>query len=102
MPIFNFIISFFKRLRAEARPNPARDWMVLLSFSAIVLVCIIVWNLWAFNTVTRGGTIGASATTTAPAFSRATLDAIHAVFTDRAEEEAKYRTGTYRYADPSQ
>ena len=65
-------------------------------------MCIIVWNLWAFDTVANGGVIGASATTTTPVFNRASLDAIHDVFTSRAEEEAKYKDGIYSYSDPSQ
>lgn len=94
--------SFLKRLRADAPRDPVRDWLVLLISSAIVFAGIIVWNVWAFDTVASGGVIGGAAPGSPPVFSRSSLDAIHAVFEKRAAEEAKYKTGTYRYADPSQ
>ncbi|MBU6388431.1 hypothetical protein KGQ72_00935 [Patescibacteria group bacterium] len=92
---------FFKRLRSGERHDPVRDWLTIVAFSSIMLAGIIVWNVWAFDTVASGGAIGAPASATAPLFSRASLDAIHTIFTDRADEEAKYVTGVYRYADPS-
>lgn len=97
----NSIISYLKRLRAGVHQNPVRDWLVLLSVSAITLIGIIVWNVWAFDTVASGGTIGAPTTVAPPTFDPASLDTIRAIFESRAAEEAKYRTGTYRFADPS-
>ena len=99
MHIPNTIGSFLKR--PHARLDPARDWLTMLTLSAIIFAGIIVWNAWAFDTVASGGVIGAPATVSTPAFSRSTLDAIHAIFTTRAAEEAKYQTGVYTYADPS-
>lgn len=91
-----------KRLRGSARLNPVRDWLLLCTLSIIVLASIIVWNAWAFDTVANGGVIGSVATTSPSTFSRSSLDTIHTVFTNRAAEEAKYRTGVYHYTDPSQ
>lgn len=102
MNTFNFIGSFLKRLRVGAREDPVRDWLVLVTFSMIAFASIVVWNVWAFDTVASGGVIGAPATGAPPVFSRSSLDAIHTVFANRAEEQAKYVTGVYRYADPSQ
>ena len=82
--------------------NPTRDWLALLTLSAIVLAGIIVWNVRAFDIVANGGVIGTSATSTPPVFSQASLDSIHVIFANRAAEEAKYETGDYRFADPSQ
>lgn len=84
--------------------DPVRDWLALLTLSVIALASIIVWNLWTFETVVGGGAIGAAPANTAPSTmpDRASLDAIHALFESRAAEEAKYATGVYRYADPSQ
>lgn len=70
--------------------------------SATILTGVIVWNVWAFDTVVQGGIIGTPSDNTSSAFSRSSLDTIHAIFASRAEEEAKYRTGAYSYADPSQ
>jgi len=102
MNIFTAIISFLRRLRYGARLNPARDWIMALMFSAIIFACVIVWNAWAFDIVASGGVIGTPATSTPPIFSQSSLDAIHVIFANRAAEEAKYETGTYRFADPSQ
>ncbi|MDP2594010.1 MAG: hypothetical protein Q8P36_01585 [bacterium] len=102
MPIFNSSRPIRERLRLFASPDPTRDWLVLVTGSAIVLTGIIVWNAWAFDTVASGGTIGEAASTAPPPFNRSSLDAIQGVFDARAAEEAKYLTGIYRYSDPSQ
>lgn len=101
MRIFDSIILFFRRLRSGARLDPTRDWLVLLTLSTIAFVGIVVWNVWAFDTVARGGTLGAPAVGTSEVFSRASLDSIRTVFAERASEEAKYVTGVYRFTDPS-
>jgi hypothetical protein len=82
--------------------DPTRDWLAMLTVSLFILIGIIVWNMWAFDTAASGGVIGASATTTPSAFTQSSLNTIRSVFSNRAEEEAKYETGTYHFADPSQ
>ena len=79
-----------------------RDWLVLLTFSILILLSIVVWNVWAFDTVAQGGVIGVAATSTPQAFNQSSLDEIHTVFNKRSLEESKYVTGVYRYNDPSQ
>ncbi len=101
MNIFNFTNSSFSRLRLRAHQDPVRDWLALLALSLLAFVSIVVWNVWAFNTVARGGVIGVSATST-PVFTSSSLDTIRAIFEKRAAEEAKYATGVYHYTDPSQ
>ncbi|MHB8710325.1 MAG: hypothetical protein ACYC6X_02110 [Minisyncoccota bacterium] len=102
MNTFHSISSFFTRLRASTRQDPVRDWLILLTLSTLALAGIVVWNVWTFDTVATGGIIGAPATGTPPVFSRSSLDTIHTIFTSRAAEEAKYMTGAYHFADPSQ
>lgn len=102
MNISNFLANSLKRLRCGGRRDPARDWLALLAVSLIALAGIVVWHVWAFDTVARGGAIGAPAKVTTPASSRIPLDAIRTTFENRAVEEAKYTSGAYRYADPSQ
>jgi hypothetical protein len=97
-----FFSSFARRLRSGAHQDPVRDWLVLFILSLLALVCIIVWNIWAFDTVAQGGSIGTAATSTPPVFNRSSIDTINKVFDTRAGEEAKYVTGVYRYGDPSQ
>lgn len=100
MNIFHLISSIFKRSQAES--DPMRDWLMVLTFAAVALAGIVVWNMWAFDTIARGGSIGSVATSSPPVFNKSSLNIIHTVFEDRATEEARYRTGVYRYADPSQ
>lgn len=102
MNISNKTRSFSSRIRSAAHPDHVRDWLVLLTLSIFAFLSIIVWNVWAFDTVVNGGIIGANATSTPQTFSRSSIDAIHTTFAKRAAEEAKYETGVYRYADPSQ
>ena len=102
MNISDLFGSFIKRPHSNASIDPERDWLMLLTVAMVAFVGIIVWNVWAFDTVADGGTIGA-VTTKAPAvFDNSSLDTIHSIFENRAAEEAKYRTGTYRFAGPSQ
>lgn len=102
MNISNSIHAFFSRLRPTARLDPVRDWLILLTISILAFVGIVVWNIWAFDTVARGGVIGTTATSTPPVFNSSSLEAVNEIFSKRATEEAKYVTGVYRYADPSQ
>lgn len=93
---------FLRRLHISSNPSPVRDWLIALTLAIMALISIVVWNIWAFDTVASGGAIGSPSVTTPPMFSRSSIDTIHAVFANRAVEEAKYRTGEYQYADPSQ
>ncbi|MDP2665613.1 MAG: hypothetical protein Q8P23_03190 [bacterium] len=102
MNILNSIGPFLKRLHSRASFDPVRDWLMMLTLSAIALVGIIIWNVWAFDTIVGGGTIGAPITRAPAAFSKTSLDAITAIFANRAAEEAKYEIGVYRFMDPSQ
>ena len=70
--------------------------------SVMMLVGIVVWNVWAFDTVANGGIIGSLATSTAPVFNQSSLDVIHTIFYNRAAEEDKYASGIYSFTDPSQ
>lgn len=94
--------SLTRRLRSGTHQDPVRDWILALIFFGIVLIAIVVWNAWAFDTVSRGGTIGVARKNPTSAFDSASIGAVHAVFEKRAAEEVKYGTGTYRFADPSQ
>src|SRR4051812_29980467 len=100
--MINSLKSFVGKWRSGFHRDPVRDWLMLLTIGAIAFMSIVVWNVWAFDTVAQGGVIGAHATSTPSAFNQTSLDAIHAVFEKRATEESKYVTGVYRFNDPSQ
>lgn len=101
MNIINRLLMFLKRLRPSAHLDPVRDWLASITLSTIVLAGIIVWNVWAFDTIANGGDIGAAVPATPALFNRAPIETIHTIFANRADEEAKYVTGVYSYADPS-
>ena len=90
------------RLRYGTHTNPVRDWLVLITFSAMALACIIIWNIQAFDTVASGGVIGAPLQKKDFVLKDPSIDTINAVFANRAVEEEKYENGTYHFADPSQ
>lgn len=102
MNIFNHNRSFFSRLRSAAHFDPVRDWLVMLVLSIFAFVSIVVWNIWAFDTVAQGGVIGTAASGTKQSFNLSLVGNVNEILGKRATEEAKYRTGGYRYADPSQ
>lgn len=102
MNIRTGIKFLLKRVRGNTRHDSVRDWLTLLIFSVIVLMGIIVWNAWIFDTVANGGVIGSATIETQPIFNHATLDSIRAIFASRAAEETKYITGAYTFVDPSQ
>ena len=102
MTIQNSIHSSWQRTRGRMHRDPARDWFALLVLSMIVLIGVIVWNAWLFDTVAGGGIIGTGEADAPPAFNRSSLDTVRTIFADRAAEETNYRTGAYRFADPSQ
>jgi hypothetical protein len=102
MNVSHSLSSYLRRIRSGTLADPVRDWLILLALSLVALLGIIIWNVWAFDTVAQGGVIGPAPTSAAPAFDRSSIDAINNVFQMRSTEEAKYVTGVYSYSDPSQ
>jgi hypothetical protein len=100
MKIFRAVWSFLKLFRYGANINPVRDWLAMLTLSAILLASIIVWNIWTFDKIAAGE--GSAASPVTAVFDRAPLDTLQKIFTIRAAEETKYVTGVYSYSDPSQ
>lgn len=102
MAIPNYPALVLKRLTG-IHANPVRDWFVLLGLFTLALVGIVMWNVWAFETVANGGSIGAPVMQTpAEGVDQSLLDTVRTVVDDRAAEAAKYESGAYRYTDPSQ
>lgn len=102
MNIFNHNRPFFSRLRSVAYFDPVRDWLVMLILSVFAFISIVVWNIWAFDTVAQGGILGATTSETKQSFNLSSIGDVNEILEKRANEEAKYRIGVYRYADPSQ
>lgn len=99
---FNTLTTFFKQLRAGTQLDPERDWFMFITLSLIAFAVIVVWNISTFDTITSGGVIGTSASNTTSSLDSSSLNTIRTIFINRAAEEMKYQTGTYRFSDPSQ
>ena len=80
--------------------HPARDWFVIISISAIILGVSVGWNSVTFLELTRTET-PLEAVTAISSSNTAVKDA-RVLFYSRAAEEEKYKSGTYRFVDPSQ
>lgn len=78
--------------------QPARDWHIVLGIALIVLIGSVLWNMWIFSQATDDQPIGEGVTIPEPA--PLTLDATRELFTERAEERARY-VNSYRFTDPS-
>lgn len=92
-------LSSIKLPHYDGRPQPERDWSVLLSIAAVLFLVSVAWNTWLFLRVTEGHPIGAEAVQV-PTVNTASLESVRAVFKERAEEEEGYRS-VYRFVDPS-
>lgn len=102
MPVIRtFLASLASRFRFEADADPARDWRVLLGFFALAFAVVIVWNVWAFQTIVGGGVLGEAGVAAPPSFDQAAINALPSALQSRAAESAKYTDGRYRFADPS-
>ena len=79
------------------RPNPTRDWLVLISVVAVLLLASLAWNVWLFARVTSGAAIG-SESVSAP-LNSASSASVTELFKKRAEIETEYKNT--RFVDPS-
>jgi len=81
--------------------KPERDWSVLIVVSSLLLAASVGGNLWLFEHVAGGGSLGDTPQESAPVFSQEALETINKIFSERASEQMKYRNGTYHFIDPS-
>jgi hypothetical protein len=79
--------------------NPARDWLVLLIISGVLLIASAVVNIFIFVGV-RNGPGEATLTSGAPTIDANTVSSIEAVFKKRASEQGNYEH-VYEFVDPS-
>ncbi|HEV7121751.1 MAG TPA: hypothetical protein VGN56_02920 [Candidatus Paceibacterota bacterium] len=86
-----------KSLQYGERLNPARDWAILVSIAALLLLASIAWNIWLFYRVTSGDAIGAA--TVSPSLSPASTGSVDALFQKRADTETEYKNA--HFVDPS-
>ncbi len=99
---FTELFSGIRSLRYGKRLNPVRDWLVLIACFAVLLAASAVWNAWTFIRIANGDVLGGNPPPAAPVFDRTALESVQSLFIERANEEAKYLAGSYRFVDPSQ
>lgn len=100
--LYNFFTRLHSQMHLSARPDPGRAWLVLIGFFGIALASLLVYNAWLFDRVAGGDTLSGAAAPSTDAVSRSALSIVRTIFDERAGEEMKYVTGTYRFPDPSQ
>lgn len=86
-----------KNLKYGDRPQPSRDWLVLLVLFLVGLAICVIYSLLTFSKVIQGQQVG-NATTTVPA--QIQLNQVDALFHDRAAARERYNS-EYRFVDPS-
>lgn len=94
--------KFSKQLHDIAHLDPVRDWFVLMTLSLLALSVILVWNVWAFDTLTNSEGVMATPGASAPVFKQSSLETTRSIFDNRDAQEAKYVSGEYTFTDPSQ
>jgi len=83
------------------RPRPYRDWFVVLVAGLTLFALSLLMNVWFFLRVASGESLGGTApAVSAPTFNAAPLEAVDALFKNRADEAARYES-QYPFVDPS-
>ena len=100
-PLTDYSKKFAAYLRYGDKLNPLRDWLILLGISAVLMIGIIAWNVWAFSTVVSGGTISKTMSTPIAPVNLSSLESIQKIFTARKEWQDMYLTGAHHFVDPS-
>lgn len=99
---FSSLKDVLRNARYGERLRPVRDWLVILACIAALTLASAVWNAWTFVRVANGDILGGAPPALPAPFSGASLQRLQNIFDARAAEEAKYTTGAYPFADPSQ
>lgn len=86
------MLQYGKRLR------PVRDWFIVLTVLAVLLIGSVAWNVLFFLGALEED--AAPATTSHEPSAAAPVAEVLSAFTLRAQEEARYRS-EYRFVDPS-
>lgn len=93
--------SLLKKLRPRVAVDPERDWLIVLFTGGALLVAIGFWNVWFFNATVRN-VARTEPVENVPVVDIDALEAVNAIFEQRAVEEAAYISGEYSFSDPSQ
>lgn len=96
------LVAKLKSVRYGGRLQPLRDWILILSVAAVLLLGSMAWNAWLFIEVANGEILGAASAPTPSVFDHTSVEDVQTLFAKRSDEYQKYLTGAYRFVDPSQ
>ncbi len=91
-----------QKVRAGTSGHPEQDWFVLLTVAALFLAASFAWHAWIWDTILGGNSISFASEQSASSVGQPSLDTVHAVFSARAMQSAKYTNGGYSFIDPTQ
>jgi len=98
-PSASSVLARLRTLRYGNRPQPQRDWFLLIVISAILFAGGAAWSYWVFLQANQVEA-PAAASDSAAGLNPASIDTVNAVFQKRATERAHYQND-YRFVDPS-
>jgi hypothetical protein len=96
-----FHIDLPRAGKRALRPEPERDWLILLCAALLLFSASAVGNALLYRAAVNGAPLGPAAATPALAVPASALAQVENVFAARALEESKYESGAYSFVDPS-
>ena len=90
-PMTSYFNSFIKKIRDGARPNPSRDWGLLIILFVAIFIIIVVSSIVTFQKIINGDRGEASAKVSSQVFDRSATDTLRTLFEQRAVEVEKYK-----------
>jgi len=101
MNLDSFIAPVKNALVYGDRPEPYRDWFVLLGVCILLFIASFAFNVWLFLRIASGASLGGTPPAPASgAFNAVPLETVQTLFNDRAAEAKRYQ-GQYPFVDPS-
>lgn len=97
--IISSLIKLGRAIQYGSRPNPTRDWMVLLAVFLATFIGSVAWSTFYFMSVTSGeDSVDVSRTTSQEEIKPSVR--VEQVFTERARQALQYQ-GADTFVDPS-
>lgn len=97
--------SFFRdilhNIKHGLKPNPIRDWFVVVIVTIIFLALDIVLSFFGFQSVMSVKQPNVITPTVAPMINQKAIHEAQQLFDTRASEQTKYESGSYSFADPA-
>ena len=96
-----FFKSFQSKLHTRSKgsgPEPARDWLIIVTTALVLLLLSAGWSYWSSLSPNNTGTPEVKQST--DILKTNSIDAVKAIFDKRTAERARYQN-EYHFIDPS-